>query len=102
MLRSTTDFRILTARTISTPTYPKDTRSPRYDSRCAVGGYLDVPMPEGYERRVFITKLHMEEDAGKTKLEPDRRLVDFNRCGVPLIEMVTGPTCAQPMRWCST
>ena len=33
----------------------------------------------------------MEEDAGKTKNEHGRRLVDFNRCGVPLVEMVTGP-----------
>ena len=35
--------------------------------------------------------MHLEEDAGKTRNEPGRRLIDFNRCGVPLIEMVTGP-----------
>jgi Asp-tRNA(Asn)/Glu-tRNA(Gln) amidotransferase B subunit len=38
-----------------------------------------------------IHKLHMEEDAGKTKNEHGQRLIDFNRCGVPLVEMVTGP-----------
>jgi aspartyl-tRNA(Asn)/glutamyl-tRNA(Gln) amidotransferase subunit B len=48
-------------------------------------------MPAGYTRRVTIHKLHIEEDAGKTKNESDRRLIDFNRCGVPLVEMVTGP-----------
>jgi aspartyl-tRNA(Asn)/glutamyl-tRNA(Gln) amidotransferase subunit B len=56
----------------------------------ARGGYLDLPMP-GYVRRVNITKLHIEEDAGKTKNEHGQRLIDFNRCGVPLVEMVTGP-----------
>jgi aspartyl-tRNA(Asn)/glutamyl-tRNA(Gln) amidotransferase subunit B len=40
---------------------------------------------------VRITKLHMEEDAGKTRNEGTRRFVDFNRCGVPLVEMVTDP-----------
>jgi len=40
---------------------------------------------------VTIHKLHIEEDAGKTKNDYGRRLIDFNRCGVPLIEMVTGP-----------
>jgi aspartyl-tRNA(Asn)/glutamyl-tRNA(Gln) amidotransferase subunit B len=35
--------------------------------------------------------MHIEEDAGKTIHKPGRRLLDFNRCGVPLVEMVTGP-----------
>lgn len=48
-------------------------------------------MPEGAVRRVTIHKLHIEEDAGKTKNVNGQRLIDFNRCGVPLIEMVTGP-----------
>ncbi len=35
--------------------------------------------------------MHIEEDAGKTIHKPGRRLLDFNRCGVPLVEMVTAP-----------
>jgi aspartyl-tRNA(Asn)/glutamyl-tRNA(Gln) amidotransferase subunit B len=57
----------------------------------ARGGFLDLPMPDGYTRRVAIHKLHIEEDAGKTVNENGQRLIDFNRCGVPLVEMVTGP-----------
>jgi aspartyl-tRNA(Asn)/glutamyl-tRNA(Gln) amidotransferase subunit B len=73
------------------PDLPKGYQISQYDMPLARGGYLDLPMPEGYTRRVTIHKLHIEEDAGKTKNEYARRLIDFNRCGVPLIEMVTGP-----------
>jgi aspartyl-tRNA(Asn)/glutamyl-tRNA(Gln) amidotransferase subunit B len=52
---------------------------------------LDVVMPDGEARRVMIQKLHLEEDAGKTVYQGGKRLIDFNRCGVPLLEMVTGP-----------
>jgi aspartyl-tRNA(Asn)/glutamyl-tRNA(Gln) amidotransferase subunit B len=73
------------------PDLPKGYQISQYDRPLATGGYLDLPMPEGYIRHVEITKLHIEEDAGKTKNENGRRLIDFNRCGVPLVEMVTGP-----------
>ena len=73
------------------PDLPKGYQISQYDKPLARGGYLDVPMPDGRVRRVQITKLHIEEDAGKTKNENSRRLIDFNRCGVPLVEMVTGP-----------
>jgi len=73
------------------PDLPKGYQISQYDMPLARGGYLDVPMPEGYVRRVRITKLHIEEDAGKTRNEAGRRLIDFNRCGVPLVEMVTAP-----------
>jgi aspartyl-tRNA(Asn)/glutamyl-tRNA(Gln) amidotransferase subunit B len=73
------------------PDLPKGYQISQYDQPLARGGYLDVPMPDGYIRRVNITKLHIEEDAGKTKNENGRRLIDFNRCGVPLVEMVTAP-----------
>ena len=73
------------------PDLPKGYQISQYDQPLARGGYLEVPMPDGGSRRVTIHKLHMEEDAGKTINENGQRLIDFNRCGVPLIEMVTGP-----------
>jgi aspartyl-tRNA(Asn)/glutamyl-tRNA(Gln) amidotransferase subunit B len=73
------------------PDLPKGYQISQYDMSLGKGGFMDVPMPEGSVRRVQITKLHLEEDAGKTKMEGGRRYVDFNRCGVPLVEMVTGP-----------
>jgi len=80
------------------PDLPKGYQISQYDQSLARGGYLDLPIPQtadpegkGYVRRVRIHKLHIEEDAGKTKKERNRRYVDFNRCGVPLVEMVTEP-----------
>jgi aspartyl-tRNA(Asn)/glutamyl-tRNA(Gln) amidotransferase subunit B len=73
------------------PDLPKGYQISQYDEPLARGGYLDLPMPDGSSRRVKITKLHLEEDAGKTVYQDGRRLIDFNRCGVPLVEMVTGP-----------
>jgi aspartyl-tRNA(Asn)/glutamyl-tRNA(Gln) amidotransferase subunit B len=73
------------------PDLPKGFQISQFDMPLAKGGYMDVPLPDGSVRRVSILKLHLEEDAGKTKNEAGRRLIDFNRCGVPLVEMVTGP-----------
>jgi len=73
------------------PDLPKGYQISQYDEPLARGGYMQLPMPDGTSRRVGITKLHLEEDAGKTVHQGDRRLIDFNRCGVPLVEMVTGP-----------
>jgi aspartyl-tRNA(Asn)/glutamyl-tRNA(Gln) amidotransferase subunit B len=73
------------------PDLPKGFQISQYDMPLARGGYLDLPMPDGSLRRVKIWKLHLEEDAGKTKNEGGKRLIDFNRCGVPLVEMVTAP-----------
>jgi aspartyl-tRNA(Asn)/glutamyl-tRNA(Gln) amidotransferase subunit B len=73
------------------PDLPKGYQISQYDEPLARGGFLDVPMPDGAQRRVGIHKLHLEEDAGKTVHQAHRRLIDFNRCGVPLVEMVTGP-----------
>jgi aspartyl-tRNA(Asn)/glutamyl-tRNA(Gln) amidotransferase subunit B len=73
------------------PDLPKGYQISQYDEPLARGGQLDLPMPDGPPRHISITKLHLEEDAGKTVHDGERRLIDFNRCGVPLIEMVTGP-----------
>lgn len=61
------------------------------DCPIGVDGYLDVEMEKSRIVRVRIDNLHMEEDAGKTRNEGDIRLIDFNRSGVPLVEMVTKP-----------
>jgi len=80
------------------PDLPKGYQITQFDESIGKGGYMDVPIPatvtkdhQAYVRRVGIWKLHIEEDAGKTKTEGGQRLIDFNRCGVPLIEMVTAP-----------
>lgn len=80
------------------PDLPKGYQISQFDRTLAKGGYLDVPVPaaadpqgKGYVSHVRIHKLHIEEDAGKTKNAGSRRMVDFNRCGVPLVEMVTEP-----------
>jgi len=80
------------------PDLPKGYQITQFDQPIGKGGYMDVPNPgtvtadhKPYVRRVGIWKLHMEEDAGKTKMVGNKRMVDFNRCGVPLIEMVTAP-----------
>jgi aspartyl-tRNA(Asn)/glutamyl-tRNA(Gln) amidotransferase subunit B len=80
------------------PDLPKGYQISQFDTPLAKGGYMDVPIPagadphgKGYIRKVTITKLHIEEDAGKTINQGNTRLVDFNRCGVPLVEMVTEP-----------
>ena len=73
------------------PDLPKGYQISQYDEPLARGGQLDLPMPDGPSRLVTITKLHIEEDAGKTVYQNGKRLIDFNRCGVPLVEMVTGP-----------
>ena len=81
----------LTARIIFTLIFPRDIRSRSSINPSGAAVILNLPMPGGDLRRISIHKLHIEEDAGKTKNEGGRRMIDFNRCGVPLIEMVTGP-----------
>ena len=80
------------------PDLPKGYQISQFDQSLGKGGYLDLPVPaaaasdkQAYVRHVSIWKLHIEEDAGKTKNNGKRRFIDFNRCGVPLVEMVTGP-----------
>jgi aspartyl-tRNA(Asn)/glutamyl-tRNA(Gln) amidotransferase subunit B len=73
------------------PDLPKGYQISQYDEPLARNGYFEFPIPEGGLRRISIEKLHIEEDAGKTVYKDGKRLIDFNRCGVPLVEMVSGP-----------
>jgi len=73
------------------PDLPKGYQISQYDEPLARAGLFEVPLPGGELRKVAIHKLHLEEDAGRTIYRAGQRLIDFNRCGVPLVEMVTGP-----------
>lgn len=77
------------------PDLPKGYQISQYEWPLARGGGLEIATPAG-PRRVALTRIHMEEDAGKSLHEgfadSDRRTyVDYNRSGVPLIEIVTEP-----------
>lgn len=56
-------------------------------------GYLTIPDSNGEQKKIGIHEIHMEEDAGKLIHDPwdDCTLVDYNRCGVPLLEIVSDP-----------
>ena len=62
------------------------------------GGYVDVKLKDGTEKRINLTRIHMEEDAGKSMhdIDPFESLIDLNRAGTPLLEIVTEPdfTCS--------
>mgnify|MGYP004461553767 CR=1 FL=1 len=75
------------------PDLPKAYQISQYDIPLCENGYLDILLQNGQVKRIGITRLHIEEDAGKV-LHDDSfagTLVDFNRCGVPLIEIVSEP-----------
>lgn len=58
-----------------------------------LGGYVTITTADGVDRDIHLNRIHIEEDAGKSIHLPEERdtLVDFNRAGVPLIEIVTEP-----------
>ncbi len=60
-------------------------------------GHIDIEV-EGEEKRIGITRIHLEEDAGKSThdLDPYNSLIDLNRAGVPLIEIVSEPDLRSP------
>ncbi len=74
------------------PDLPKAYQISQADIPLCEDGYLDIWV-DGDEKRVHITRIHIEEDAGKLLHEDtfDGSLVDLNRCGVPLIEIVSEP-----------
>jgi aspartyl-tRNA(Asn)/glutamyl-tRNA(Gln) amidotransferase subunit B len=81
------------------PDLPKAYQISQYDKPSNYGGYLEVPMKEGI-KRIGITRAHLEEDAGKLvhqggkagRLDSsDYSLADYNRGGIPLVEIVSEP-----------
>lgn len=82
------------------PDVPKNFQTSQYDEPIAFDGWLDVELEDGTVFRVDIERAHMEEDAGKNthvggstgRIQgADHSLVDYNRAGIPLVEIVTRP-----------
>jgi aspartyl-tRNA(Asn)/glutamyl-tRNA(Gln) amidotransferase subunit B len=82
------------------PDMPKNFQTSQYDEPIALNGYLDVELDDGEIFRVDIERAHMEEDTGKSlhiggltgRIHgAEHSLLDYNRAGVPLIEIVTKP-----------
>ena len=89
------------------PDLTKNFQTSQYDEPIAYDGYLDVELEDGEIVRVEIERAHMEEDAGKNthiggaagRIQgATRSLVDYNRAGVPLVEIVTKPITATGAR----
>jgi aspartyl-tRNA(Asn)/glutamyl-tRNA(Gln) amidotransferase subunit B len=80
------------------PDMPKNYQISQYDEPLCVGGWLDVDV-DGESRRIGITRVHLEEDTGKSlhvgatgRIHgADHSLVDYNRAGIPLVEIVSEP-----------
>jgi len=77
------------------PDLPKGYQITQRDVPLAIGGKLSF-RTEGGERTIRIRELHLEEDAGKLIHTEKGALVDMNRCGVPLVEIVTEPDLRSP------
>ena len=72
------------------PDLPKAYQISQAGSPLCRNGSLSFSAPDG-DRRVEIIRVHIEEDAGKLIHRDDKTLIDYNRCGVPLIEIVSAP-----------
>jgi aspartyl-tRNA(Asn)/glutamyl-tRNA(Gln) amidotransferase subunit B len=82
------------------PDMPKNYQISQYDEPLIVGGYVEIPTPEGL-KRIRLVRIHLEEDVGKSIHgenldDPRASYVDFNRSGVPLMEIVSQPELSSP------
>jgi len=83
------------------PDLPKGYQISQFDKPIAEHGFIQVPTADGETKRIGITRLHMEEDAGKSLHDgfPDsatHTYLDLNRCGTPLVEIVSEPDIRTP------
>lgn len=83
------------------PDLPKGYQISQFDKPIAEHGWIDVPTAEGGTKRIGITRLHMEEDAGKSLHDgftdsATKTYLDLNRCGTPLVEIVSEPDIRTP------
>lgn len=77
------------------PDLPKNYQISQYDLPLSLSGSLEITTKNG-DKRIGIRRVHMEEDAGKLIHEDNESFVDFNRTGMPLLEIVTEPDISSP------
>jgi aspartyl-tRNA(Asn)/glutamyl-tRNA(Gln) amidotransferase subunit B len=80
------------------PDLPKNFQISQFDMPLSYDGFLDVLSQDGTRKKVHIKRVHLEEDAGKLihPAKSSNSLVDFNRAGMPLLEIVTEPDINSP------
>lgn len=83
------------------PDSPKGYQISQFDKPIAEHGYIDIPAAGGDSKRIGVTRLHLEEDAGKSLHDGfadsvSRTYIDLNRCGTPLVEIVSEPDLRTP------
>jgi len=83
------------------PDLPKGYQISQYDRPLAEHGWIEIPDANGNTKRIGVTRLHMEEDAGKSLHDgfadsATKTYLDLNRCGTPLIEIVSEPDIRTP------
>ena len=82
------------------PDSPKNYQITQYDQPICIGGYVEIELPGpsrnimGEHKRIPLTRIHLEEDVGKLTHFAHDSLVDYNRAGTPLMEIVTDPAIA--------
>jgi aspartyl-tRNA(Asn)/glutamyl-tRNA(Gln) amidotransferase subunit B len=77
------------------PDLPKNYQISQYDLPLSKEGFLDIDV-DGKPKRILIRRVHLEEDAGKLIHKQETSLVDFNRAGMPLLEIVSEPDMNSP------
>jgi len=77
------------------PDLPKNYQISQYDLPVCSNGFLEISV-EGKPKRIGIRRVHLEEDAGKLIHKDEISLVDFNRAGIPLLEIVSEPDISSP------
>lgn len=77
------------------PDLPKAYQITQLDFPLCQNGYLEIET-KGDKKRIRIERIHLEEDAGKLIHSKEGTLIDHNRCGVPLIEIVSAPDISSP------
>ncbi len=73
------------------PDTPKNYQITQFDHPYAEGGHIDIKLSNGDDKRIGVTRIHIEEDAGKSIHAGEESFINFNRASMPLIEIVSEP-----------